>query len=56
MSSKIDAKVGIEKSSFRGGQIRGNFGELGGRRGVGSRFGRKGSKEEKQKGSRQVGR
>ena len=34
MSSKIDSKIGIEKSSFRGGPVRRNFGELGGRRGV----------------------
>ena len=34
MLSRIDAKVGIEKSSFRGAPIRRNFGELVGRRGL----------------------
>ena len=34
MSSKVDAKLGIEKSSFRGGTTPSNLGELGGRRGV----------------------
>ena len=33
MSSKIDAKIGIEKSRFRGGTSARNFGELGARRG-----------------------
>ena len=62
MSSQIDANIVIEKSSFRGGPIRRNFGELGGMRGVNGRGkpspwgGRFGRKEVKKKEKMEVGR